>query len=78
MQKKNFFSSFLFILITTLSISRVHASPPDLLPLQHAWAKANYKLEGEAQLEAFSTLIAQAKVLVEQSENSAEALTWVG
>ncbi len=30
-----------------------------------------------AQLEAFSTLIAQAKVLVEQSENSAEALTWL-
>ena len=26
---------------------------PDLLPLQHAWAKANYELEGEAQLEAF-------------------------
>ena len=48
---------------------------PDLLPLQHAWAKTNYELEGEAQLEAFSALIAQAKVLVEQSENSAEALT---
>ncbi|WP_334036669.1 hypothetical protein [Alteromonas macleodii] len=77
MQKKIFFSPFLFILLTTLSIFTVHASTPDLLPLQHAWAKTNYELEGEAQLEAFSALIAQAKVLVEQSENSAEALTWL-
>ncbi|MBT3133711.1 hypothetical protein KL866_00985 [Alteromonas sp. ALT199] len=77
MQKKNFFSPFLFIILTTLSISTVHANTPGLLPLQHAWAKTNYELEGEVQLEAFSALIAQAKVLVELSGNSAEALTWL-
>ncbi|MDY6975288.1 MAG: hypothetical protein SVW51_03550 [Pseudomonadota bacterium] len=71
-------SSFLIASITAASlVPSVSASSQELLKLQQQWAAVNYQLEGDAQLSAFSELIEQAEALVEQSENSAEALTWL-
>ncbi len=71
-------SSFLIAGITAASlVPSVSASSQELLKLQQQWAAVNYQLEGDAQLSAFSELIEQAEALVEQSENSAEALTWL-
>lgn len=51
--------------------------PSPLLSLQHQWAKVNYELKGEIQLNGFSALIAQAEKLVADTQGSAESLTWL-
>ncbi|MHC6647977.1 tetratricopeptide repeat protein [Alteromonas sp. HB246098] len=75
--KKRLSSLVIAGLTSAALITPVAASPDELLKLQQQWATVNYQLEGDAQLSAFSELIEQAKKLVEQSENSAESLTWL-
>jgi hypothetical protein len=48
-----------------------------LLQLQHQWAHVNYNLEGDAQHDAFISLIEDAKQLAEKAQNSASSLTWL-
>lgn len=75
--KKRLSSLIIAGLTSAALITPVAASPDELLKLQQQWATVNYQLEGDAQLSAFSELIEQATKLVEQSENSAESLTWL-
>ena len=75
--KKQLSSLFIAGITSATLISPVSASSDELLKLQQQWATVNYQLDGDAQLSAFSELIEQAKAFVEQSENSAEALTWL-
>ncbi|CAB9492776.1 hypothetical protein [Alteromonas macleodii] len=75
--KKRLSSLVIAGLTSAALITPVAASPDELLMLQQQWATVNYQLEGDAQLSAFSELIEQATKLVEQSENSAESLTWL-
>lgn len=75
--KKRLSSLVIAGLASATLITPVAASPDELLKLQQQWATVNYQLEGDAQLSAFSELIEQATKLVEQSENSAESLTWL-
>ncbi|MCZ8529546.1 hypothetical protein [Alteromonas sp. PRIM-21] len=75
--KKRLSSLVIAGLASAALITPVAASPDELLKLQQQWATVNYQLEGDAQLSAFSELIEQATKLVEQSENSAESLTWL-
>ena len=75
--KKRLSSLVIAGLASAALITPVAASPNELLKLQQQWATVNYQLEGDAQLSAFSELIEQATKLVEQSENSAESLTWL-
>ena len=75
--KKRLSSLVIAGLASAALITPVAASADELLKLQQQWAFVNYKLEGDAQLSAFSELIEQATKFVEQSENSAESLTWL-
>lgn len=75
--KKRLSSLIIAGLASAALITPVAASADELLKLQQQWATVNYQLEGDAQLNAFSELIEQATKLVEQSENSAESLTWL-
>ncbi len=49
-----------------------------LLDLQHRWAKANYELSGELQVQAFETLIKVVKSEVVAHPESADFLIWEG
>ncbi len=51
---------------------------PDVLSLQQAWAKANYKLEDDAQEEAFEQLLIQAELLTTKHPEQAELWIWQG
>lgn len=75
--KKRLSSLIIAGLASATLISPAAASPDELLKLQQKWATVNYQLEGDAQLSAFSELIEQATKFVEQSEHSAESLTWL-
>ncbi|TKB04701.1 hypothetical protein E5672_00995 [Alteromonas portus] len=75
--KKQLSSLIIAGLASAALIAPVAASPDELLKLQQQWATVNYQLEGDAQLNAFSELIEQAKTLANQTDNSAEALTWL-
>lgn len=50
----------------------------DIAVIQHDWAKANYKMEKDAQEAAFKTLTEQAHQLSEKHQNAPEALIWEG
>ena len=78
MTLKKRFTTLAFAGITSITLfSPVSASSVEFLDLQHQWAKVNYQLEGDAQLTAFNLLIEQAQAFVNQSESSAESLTWL-
>ena len=46
--------------------------------LQHDWAKANYEITGDAQIDAYETLIERADAAVTSNPKSAELLVWNG
>ncbi len=46
--------------------------------LQHDWAAANYQARGDAQIQAFETLVARADEMVAAEPDSAELLIWNG
>ena len=51
---------------------------PKLHALQQRWAKVNYTLEGDEQLAAFESLIAQARALTQAQPNNAGYWAWLG
>lgn len=59
--------------------SSLHAAmTPEVAALQQRWAEVNYLLKGKSQLEAFNTLIEDARVVTEANNMSAEAWIWSG
>ena len=46
--------------------------------LQHDWARVNYEMRGDAQLQAFEQLVARADAAVINHPQSAEVLIWDG
>lgn len=51
---------------------------PAVADLQQRWAEVNYLLTGKSQVEAFNTLIEDARKVTEANSNSAEAWIWSG
>lgn len=51
---------------------------PEVEVLQQRWAEVNYMTQGEIQVEAFSTLIEDARRVTEAQQDSAEAWIWSG
>jgi len=51
---------------------------PEVLQIEERWAEVNYLTHGKAQVEAFSSLIEQAKQVTNAQPGSAEAWTWSG
>lgn len=49
-----------------------------LQDLQQGWAEANYQLEGDAQVERFEALIAEAEAAVAAHPNDPGILIWEG
>lgn len=50
----------------------------EVLQIEERWAEVNYLTNGKAQVEAFSSLIEQAKQVTNAQPGSAEAWTWSG
>jgi tetratricopeptide (TPR) repeat protein len=46
--------------------------------LQHEWAVVNYEMDGDAQLQAFKTLVERAEAAAASHPDSAEVLIWTG
>jgi tetratricopeptide (TPR) repeat protein len=66
-------------LSSLLAASVLHADMnQDVIALQQRWAEVNYLLKGKSQVEAFSTLIEDARKVTEAQSNSAEAWIWSG
>lgn len=61
--------------VTSLALAQV---TPEVETLQAHWAEVNYLTSGKSQIEAFSTLIEDARVVTEKQHNSAEAWIWSG
>ena len=51
---------------------------PDVAALQSRWAEVNYLLQGKSQVEAFNTLIEDARKVTDVNSKSAEAWIWSG
>lgn len=65
-------SLFLFSATTYAGISA------DVLALQNGWAKANYELKDDAQIESFEELIKQAEAVAQHYPDAAESWIWLG
>ncbi len=66
-------------LSSLLAASVLHADMnQDVIALQQRWAEVNYLIKGKSQVEAFSTLIEDARKVTEAQSNSAEAWIWSG
>ncbi len=65
-------SLFLFSATTYAGISA------DVLALQNDWAKANYELKDDAQIESFEELIKQAEAVTRHYPDAAESWIWLG
>lgn len=66
-------------LIVLLPACALADNPADIVDtLQHDWAKANYELTGDSQIEAFESLIDRADHAVAEYPKSAEILIWDG
>lgn len=51
---------------------------PEVEALQQRWAEVNYLLKGKNQVEAFNTLIEDARKVTDTSAENAEAWIWSG
>ncbi|MDP1931594.1 MAG: hypothetical protein Q8L60_09065 [Gammaproteobacteria bacterium] len=70
-------------LVTLLSVITATASvqaqmTPAVEALQQRWAEVNYMTSGKTQVEAFSTLIEEARQVTSAQKGSAEAWIWSG
>ncbi|OGT72396.1 MAG: hypothetical protein A3H44_05530 [Gammaproteobacteria bacterium RIFCSPLOWO2_02_FULL_57_10] len=63
---------------TTLTTPLHAQMTPAVAALQQRWAEVNYMLEGKSQVEAFSTLIEEARQVTSAQKDSAEAWVWSG
>ncbi len=51
---------------------------PEVEALQQRWAEVNYLLKGKSQVEAFNTLIEDARKVTDTNAENAEAWIWSG
>ncbi|MES3007453.1 MAG: hypothetical protein V4751_06750 [Pseudomonadota bacterium] len=75
-------ASVIVLLTGILAAGNMQAVYADMTPevevLQQRWAEVNYMTQGETQVEAFSTLIEDARKVTEAQQTSAEAWIWSG
>lgn len=70
---------FVSILMVFCGLSAVQAElTPEVLDLQQRWAEVNYRLKDKNQIEAFNTLIEDARVITQAQAETAEAWLWSG
>ena len=73
--------STLGLACTTATLADVRSKPPimaTIAQLQSTWAEVNYQLEGEAQINGFMELIAEADIAVADYPEAAPAYIWRG
>ncbi|MGJ8689680.1 MAG: tetratricopeptide repeat protein [Gammaproteobacteria bacterium] len=76
---KKFTLLFVSILTVFCGLSPVQAElTPEVLDLQQRWAEVNYRLKDKNQIEAFNTLIEDARVITQAQAETAEAWLWSG
>jgi tetratricopeptide (TPR) repeat protein len=67
-----------FILSSVFSCAIFAGETDDLVAIQQQWAVANYELENEAQIEAFTKLSKQSAVSVKNYPKLAQTHSWNG
>ncbi|ATC88332.1 hypothetical protein [Pseudoalteromonas arctica] len=68
-----------YLVLTTVFATAVHADETqDLTSIQQKWATANYELEDDAQIDAFTQLSEQSALFVKNYPNSAQTHIWNG
>jgi len=76
---KKFTLLFVSILAYFCVLSPAHAElTPEVLDLQQRWGEVNYRLKDKSQIEAFNTLIEDARVITQVQADKAEAWLWSG
>ncbi len=66
------------VALTSLASLTYAQVTPEVAALQQHWAEVNYLTSGKSQVEAFSTLIEDARQVTKQQQNNAEAWIWSG
>lgn len=67
------------LLNSMFATGTLHAEmTPEVEALQQRWAEVNYLLKGKSQVEAFNTLIEDARRVTSADNTSAEAWIWSG
>jgi len=74
---KKFLLKCMTLAATIGFIANVHADI-SLLDVQHRWAKINYEMEDDAQIEAFKALIADIETHLTTNAEDVDLLIWRG
>ncbi|MBT8449495.1 MAG: hypothetical protein KJO69_07390 [Gammaproteobacteria bacterium] len=74
---KKFLLKSMTLLVAIGFIANVHAEI-SLLDVQHRWAKINYEMEDDAQIDAFKALIADIEAHLATNSEDADLLIWRG
>ena len=74
---KQFLLKCMTLAATIGFIANVHADI-SLLDVQHRWAKINYEMEDDAQIEAFKALIADIETHLTTNAEDVDLLIWRG
>ncbi|NMP79867.1 hypothetical protein HHE92_08660 [Pseudoalteromonas arctica] len=73
------FTLAFYLILTSVFATAVHADEAqDLTDIQQKWATANYELEDDAQIDAFTQLSEQSALFVKNYPNSAQTHIWNG
>ncbi|WP_024592426.1 MULTISPECIES: hypothetical protein [unclassified Pseudoalteromonas] len=73
------FTLAFYLVLTTVFATAVHADETqDLTSIQQKWAIANYELEDDAQIDAFTQLSEQSALFVKNYPSSAQTHIWNG
>lgn len=70
-------ASLALLAVLNAPLSQAEITPP-VAALQDRWAEVNYLTSGKTQVEAFSALIEEARLVTEREKDSAEAWIWSG
>jgi len=76
--KLKFSRKLLLVLVLLSAGALADGTPGPVAELQRTWAEVNYRMQGDAQVEAFEKLAARADELVAGHPGSAELLIWNG
>lgn len=71
------FTLAFYLILTAIFTTVVQADEAqDLISIQQKWAIANYELEDDAQIDAFTQLSEQSALFVENYPNSQGKITY--
>lgn len=73
--KKHVFFTFLLAIISGIAQADARS---EVDQLQHRWAEVNYELTGDAQIDAFEALVADAEAATRTNPDAAELWIWSG